>query len=49
MPASHYKRMMMIKTWQPLGKDCLSSHISSVAKSTKFSAELEHTLPSLFF
>lgn len=38
MPASHCKRMMMIKSWQPLGKDYLSTHISSVAKSTQFAA-----------
>lgn len=48
MPASHCKRMMMIKTWQPLGKDYLSTLISSVAKSTQFAATSCSTCCHLF-
>lgn len=48
MPAGHFKRIMMIKRWQPLGKDYLSTHISSVAKSTQFSAKSCSTCCHLF-
>lgn len=48
MPDSYCKRIIMIKTWQPLGKDYLSTHISSVAKPTQFSAKNSSTCCHLF-
>lgn len=39
--------MMMIKTWEPLDEDYLSTHTSSVAKSTPFSAVIAHV--AIFF
>lgn len=48
MPDSHFKRITMIKRWQALGKDYLSTHISSVAKSTPFSAKSCSTCCHLF-